>query len=259
MKAFKKILLGMAMLVLACSLSSPALAKEVYTVKPGDSLLSISLKHDTTIHKLKKANQLSSLYLEIGQMIKIPEVKNKNINGYISMPGDSLYQSILQLSPTTQTLFAANSLAETALISTKALKRPKRAVVASRSTPRPVIPYDDKDLDLLARIIAAESRGEPMTGQIGVGAVVINRVQSPQFPNSLKDVIYQPGQFGPARTGKINKPAPEYCFDAAKKALLGADPTNGALYFFDTGTNSRFLWSLPVAFTHGNLIFAYPK
>ncbi|MBO8137618.1 MAG: cell wall hydrolase [Desulfotomaculum sp.] len=259
MKKLKKFTAAVLLAVLTCSPAAPA-AAGIHTIQPGDSLYSISLKYGTTLHQLMELNQLNSSSITPGQKIKVPG-NGKLIKPlkYILMPGEKLYQITLQFNPAAQAAIAANGLSEAVIYPSQVLKVSPRTEPASRSSRRPVIPYTKEDLDLLSRLIAAESRGEPQIGQIGVGAVVINRVQSPLFPNSIKDVIYQPSQFGPVRTGLINRPAPDYCVQAAKKALYGADPTNGALFFFDTSTSSRFLRSLPVAAKHGNLIFAYPK
>ncbi|WP_031516019.1 LysM peptidoglycan-binding domain-containing protein [Desulfofalx alkaliphila] len=227
-----------------------------YTVEPGDSLFSISVNHGTTIHRLMEANQLKSTRIWPGQQLIIPDKEDvlpSNTRGYLVVPGDNLYQIALSLDTTTQTLVAANHLAGAAIHPSRVLLTP------SREAEERCIPCTDEELDLLARLICAEAGSEPNTNKVAVAAVVINRVQSPLFPNSIRDVIYQPRQFGPAQTGKINRPAPECCYIAAQEALKGKDPTNGALFFFDKGSNNSYLGSLPVAFTHGNLIFCYPR
>ncbi len=93
------------------------------------------------------------------------------------------------------------------------------------------------EVTLLAAIIYCEAGGEPYETQLAVGAVVVNRVKSGRFPNSIYSVIYQPGQFGPARTGKLERKlasgVSSSCYSAAQEALAGVDNTNGALYFND--------------------------
>ena len=92
-------------------------------------------------------------------------------------------------------------------------------------------------MTLLAAIIYCEAGGESYETQLAVGAVVVNRVKSGRFPNSIYSVIYQPGQFGPARTGKLERKlasgVSSSCYSAAQEALSGVDNTNGALYFND--------------------------
>ena len=89
------------------------------------------------------------------------------------------------------------------------------------------------DLDLLAAIIYHEAGNQPTEGKIAVGAVVLNRVYSGSFPNTISEVLYQPGQFTPAYAlaGTIASGVPSDCYDAANAALAGQDPTGGCLYF----------------------------
>ncbi len=108
------------------------------------------------------------------------------------------------------------------------------------------------NLDLLARLINGEARGEPYTGQVAVGAVVLNRVKSSSFPNTIPGVIYQSGAFTAVSDGQINKAVNQSCYNAARDALNGWDPTGGAIYYFNpaTATNS-WIWSRPVLVTIG--------
>lgn len=102
------------------------------------------------------------------------------------------------------------------------------------------------DLQLMARAINGEARGEPYEGQVAVGAVILNRVSSPNFPNTIAGVIYQSGAFTAVSDGQINVPIDEgsTVVKAAQDALNGWDPTNGAIYYFNpnTATNS-WIWS----------------
>ncbi|MBR1456772.1 MAG: spore cortex-lytic enzyme [Oscillospiraceae bacterium] len=103
------------------------------------------------------------------------------------------------------------------------------------------------DLDLLARLISAEARGEPYVGQVAVGAVVLNRVDHPSFPNSVSAVIYQPGAFSCLDDGQFNEPVAESAYRAARDALNGYDPSYGAIYYFNPATaTSKWIWSRPL-------------
>ena len=103
------------------------------------------------------------------------------------------------------------------------------------------------DLDLLARLIAAEARGEPYMGQVAVGAVVLNRVDHPSFPNSISGVIYQPGAFSCLDDGQFDEPVAESAYRAAQDALNGSDPSYGAIYYFNPVTaTSKWIWSRPL-------------
>ena len=103
------------------------------------------------------------------------------------------------------------------------------------------------DLDLLARLISAEARGEPYIGQVAVGAVVLNRVEHPSFPNSISGVINQPGAFSCLDDGQFDQPVAESAYRAAQEALNGYDPSYGAIYYFNPVTaTSKWIWSRPL-------------
>lgn len=110
------------------------------------------------------------------------------------------------------------------------------------------------DVQLLARAINGEARGEPYEGQVAVGAVILNRVKSSNFPNTIAGVIYEPGAFTAVSDGQINVPIAENStvVKAARDALNGWDPTGGAIYYFnpDTATN-KWIWSRPLIKTIG--------
>ncbi len=113
------------------------------------------------------------------------------------------------------------------------------------------------DRELLARCVYAEARGEPYTGQVAVAAVVLNRVDSASFPNSVSGVIYQPGAFTCVSDGQINYTPDSSAYSAADDALGGWDPTNGCLYYYNPATaTSKWIWSLKVEITIGRHSFA---
>lgn len=101
---------------------------------------------------------------------------------------------------------------------------------------------DNEDVEILARAIYAESRGEPYKGQVAVGAVILNRVKSANFPNSIEKVIYQDGQFSSVQDGQINLLPNETAFKAAKAAIEGEDPSKGALFFYNPKTAKTLWW-----------------
>lgn len=113
--------------------------------------------------------------------------------------------------------------------------------------------YSSSDYQLLARLISAEARGEPYSGQVAVGAVVLNRVEHPSFPNSISGVIYQSGAFSCLYDGQFNKPVSDSAYSAARDALNGMDPSGGAIYYFNPSTaTSKWIWSRPLITTIGN-------
>lgn len=112
------------------------------------------------------------------------------------------------------------------------------------------------DLEVLSRAIYAEGRGEPYEGQVAIGAVILNRVDSPDFPNTIPGVVYQTGAFDAVRDGQINLTPNETAYSAAKDALNGWDPTGGALYYWNPATaTSRWIWSVPITYSIGNHVF----
>ena len=114
----------------------------------------------------------------------------------------------------------------------------------------------NSDFELLARIISAEARGEPYIGQVAVGAVVLNRVESSSFPDSISGVVYQPGAFTAITDGQINEAVTESARRAAQEALNGSDPTGGALYYYNPGkTSNKWIRSRPVITQIGDHLF----
>ena len=113
------------------------------------------------------------------------------------------------------------------------------------------------DVELLARLIHGEARGEPYVGMVAVGAVVLNRVRSSRFPNTLAGVIYQSGAFDAVKDGQINLTPSEQSRRAARDALNGWDPTGGCLYYYNPSTaTSSWIWSREVRLTIGDHSFA---
>ncbi len=109
------------------------------------------------------------------------------------------------------------------------------------------------DLNLLSRLVYAESRGEPYTGQVAVASVVLNRVKSSSFPNSVAGVIYQSGAFSVVNDGQINLSPNATAKKAAQDAINGWDPSYGAIYYFNPNTaKSAWIWSRPLTVVIGN-------
>ncbi len=111
---------------------------------------------------------------------------------------------------------------------------------------------NSSNVALLAKAIYSEARGEPYTGQVAVGAVILNRVKSSKFPNTIAGVVYQNGAFTAVDDGQINLTPNSTARKAAQDALNGWDPTYGAIYYFNpnTATNS-WIWSRPVTVVIG--------
>ncbi|AAM24273.1 MAG: LysM-repeat proteins and domain [Caldanaerobacter subterraneus] len=239
-----------------------------YTVKPGDTLWGISQKYGITYTKLMALNGLQTTTIYPGQVLQVPG----NDNTYVVQKGDSLYLIAKKYGITVDALKAANDYKSDIIYPGQVFIIPKPVNSSSRTyndvsrgyVQRSVIPYTPEEFDLLARLVTAEADGEPYQAKVAVAAVVINRVKSGIFPNTIKDVIYQVDawgnyQFTPVLNGWINRPASTDAIAAARDALNGIDPTNGALYYFDQSSTNAWLWSLPIAARIGNMVFCYGK
>lgn len=135
-----------------------------------------------------------------------------------------------------------------------ALGMPSKSTAPNTSVSRGVSRSDD--VNLLARTIHAESKGEPYEGQVAVGAVILNRVKSSKFPNTLAGVVYQPCAFEPVKRGTINEAPNEAAYKAARDAINGWDPTGGALYFWNPATSSSpWIWSRTITLKIGDHVF----
>jgi len=111
---------------------------------------------------------------------------------------------------------------------------------------------NSNDLNLLARVVYGEARGEPYSGQVAVAAVVLNRVKSSSFPNTVSGVVYQRGAFDAVSDGQINLTPNSTARKAAQDALNGWDPSYGAIYYFNPSTaTNKWIWSRPMTVTIG--------
>ncbi len=126
-----------------------------------------------------------------------------------------------------------------------------------QSKPSTTQNYNSSDLYLMAKAIYAEGRGESYTGQVAIGAVIMNRLRSPQFPNTIAGVIYQKGAFTAVADGQINLEPNQTAYDAARDAMNGWDPTYGALYYYNPAkSTSAWIFSRPTVTVIGKHVFA---
>ncbi|MCI8497660.1 MAG: spore cortex-lytic enzyme [Clostridiales bacterium] len=107
--------------------------------------------------------------------------------------------------------------------------------------------FTQSEYNLLARVISAEARGEPYNGQVAVGAVIMNRISHPSFPDTLSGVIYQPGAFTCLKDGQFNQPVADSAYRAAQDAINGVKPCGAAIYYYNPATaTSSWIWSRPI-------------
>lgn len=112
------------------------------------------------------------------------------------------------------------------------------------------------DYELLARLISAEARGETYLGQVAVGAVILNRVEHPSFPDTVSGVVYQNGAFSCLYDGQFYEPIADSAYSAARDAINGLDPSGGAIYYYNPAiATNKWIFSRPVIATIGNHVF----
>ncbi len=117
--------------------------------------------------------------------------------------------------------------------------------------------YNESESYLLARLVHGEARGEPYVGKVAVAAVVLNRVKSPYFPNTISGVIYQIGAFDAVKDGQINLTPDADSLRAARDAMNGWDPSGGCLYYYNPATSTnKWIWTRTVQLAIGRHNFA---
>lgn len=127
----------------------------------------------------------------------------------------------------------------------------------SNNKPSSTNGYSSSDLYLMAKAIYAEGRGESYTGQVAIGAVIMNRLKSPSFPNTISGIIYQKGAFTAVADGQINLEPNQTAYNAARDAMNGWDPTYGALYYYNPAkATSAWIFSRQTVTTIGKHVFA---
>lgn len=206
---------------LVCSLSlSPAVEAATYSVQYGDTLFDIGQRFGVSYLTLEKLNGVSDLIYP-GQSVYIPDSEMVTMTAQAPGSGAGIAESGSRYYSFVSSYYPS---------------------------------YDE--MYLLARLIYSEARGEPFEGQVAVGAVVMNRVKSPLFPNTIPDVIFELWQFEPVLNGTIWQQPNSQALEAAKYAVNGWDPTGGALYFYNPGKSyAPFFWGLRYLCTIGSHVF----
>ncbi|GAE36979.1 LysM peptidoglycan-binding domain-containing protein [Halalkalibacter akibai] len=245
-----------------------------HQVVAGDTLSGIAARYGTTVNALREVNRLTNDIIRIGQTLTIPNGQQAPVqqqpvttgsSSHQVVAGDTLSGIAARYGTTVNALREANGLSNDIIRVGQTLVIPTRSAATPTSTaPTDVVaPVNQAELDWLARIIFCEARGEPVQGQIAVAAVILNRVKSSLFPNSVEGVILERNnghfQFTPVGTGAIYTANPTTAnFDAARRALTGEDPTNGSLYFYNPNrTNDQWIRSRTVSTQIGNHVFAF--
>ena len=259
MRTSKKIRVLLSTLFVTSVFSINVQALE-YTVVKGDSLYKIGQRHNIPYENIMADNNLKSTIIYPGQKINVND--NKKVTHTV-VKGDSLYKIAKKYGVSVQAIKNSNSLKSDMIYPGQVfiIKTSNTPAPNGKVTSKSGVAYTQEELDLLSRLIKAEAGGESYNTQLAVGAVVLNRVKSSKFPNTIKEVIYEVSngyyQFTPVLNGEINKPGNEQTLKAAKEALNGNDPTNNALYFFDNTITNNWLLSKPRALVEANMVFSY--
>lgn len=166
--------------------------------------------------------------------------------GYYSGSVDGIYGS--QTVSAVKSFQKKNGLTVDGIAGTQTLK----AMGITSSSSSSSSSNNSSNVNLLARVVYGEARGEPYTGQVAVAAVVLNRVKSSKFPNTISGVVYQSGAFDAVADGQINMTPDTTAKKAAQDALNGWDPSYGAIYYFNPSTaTNKWIWSRPMTVTIG--------
>lgn len=223
------------------------LKRNVSNISPIIILISLIISFMTyNIFFRNNEVQALSKYGSRGDEVKQIQTKLKRW-GYYNGAIDGIYGS--QTMSAVKYFQRKNGLTQDGIAGTKTLQA---MGINSLSTSSSSTSTNSNNLNLLARVVYGEARGEPYTGQVAVAAVVLNRVNNSNFPNTIAGVVYQSGAFTAVSDGQINLTPNSTAMKAAQDALNGWDPTYGAIYYFnpDTATNA-WIWSRPVTITIG--------
>ncbi len=192
--------------------------------------------------------QALSKYGSRGDEVRQIQTKLKNW-GYYSGSVDGIYGSATLSA--VKSFQKKNGLTVDGIAGTKTLQA-MGIYNSSSSSSTSSSNVSSSNLNLLSRVVYGEARGESYTGQVAVAAVVLNRVKSSSFPNTISGVVYQSGAFDCVSDGQINLTPDATARKAAQDAINGWDPTYGAIYYFNPATaTNKWIWSRPMTVTIG--------
>ena len=208
-------------------------------------LLVLVVTFDVVIMSWNSEVEALSKYGSRGTEVKTIQEKLKRW-GYYSGSVDGIYGS--QTVSAVKRFQKKNGLTVDGIAGTQTLK----AMGITSSSSSSSSSNNSSNVNLLARVVYGEARGEPYTGQVAVAAVVLNRVKSSKFPNTIAGVVYQSGAFDAVADGQINMTPDTTAKKAAQDALNGWDPSYGAIYYFNPSTaTNKWIWSRPMTVTIG--------
>lgn len=208
-------------------------------------LLGLVVTFDVVLMSWNSEVEALSKYGSRGTEVRTIQEKLKRW-GYYSGSVDGIYGS--QTVSAVKSFQKKNGLTVDGIAGTQTLK----AMGITSSSSSSSSSNNSSNVNLLARVVYGEARGEPYTGQVAVAAVVLNRVKSSKFPNTISGVVYQRGAFDAVADGQINMTPDTTAKKAAQDALNGWDPSYGAIYYFNPSTaTNKWIWSRPMTVTIG--------
>lgn len=261
--------------VLSLSLTLPSIAYAAdYFVQKGDSLFKIGQKYGVSANYVKQTNGLKTNVIYPGQKLWVPDKKVNAIN-YTVKKGDTLFKIAQAHGTTVSAIKSTTGLKSNALYPGQALLIPRQTATAQMATAQTLSTTASRsgsstaqrtaassklsaaDLELLAKAIYGEARGESYEGQVAIAAVILNRVKNPNFPNTINGVIYQPGAFTAITDGQFYLTPNDTAYKAAQDAAARWDPTGGAIYYWNPATaTNKWVWSRPIITQIGSHVFA---
>ncbi|WP_353894328.1 cell wall hydrolase [Proteinivorax hydrogeniformans] len=244
-------------------LTSGSAFAQSYTIQRGDSLFTIAQKFDTSIDALKQANDISGSgdLIYAGDKLTIPT------STHTVKTGDTLYRISKENGVEVADLKEANDLDSALILPGQVLTIPvagsedqsvqKQANETTETTQGVRMDITEEERELLAKAVHSESRGEPFEGQVAVAAVIFNRVESSEFPNTIEGVIFEPWAFSPVHDGSFWQTPNDSAYRAVEEALKGNDPSGGAIFFYNpvTATN-QWIRSREIINEIGSHVFA---
>lgn len=222
----------------------------IYYVKPGDSLYEIAREYNVTVSELKSRNNLESEMLIVGQKlyISVPASDNPDDGNspdlpgsynmkvrYVVEKGDNIFKLAEKFNTTLEKILKVNELDSGILSEGQELLIP---LVITDGIIKDSYLANQEEVELLARAVYSESRGEPFKGQVAVAAVILNRVHHELFPDTIKEVIFQPYQFTAVEDGQFWLEPSGMAYTAARAALQGWDPSDDAIFYYNPDTAS---------------------
>ncbi|MDF2539038.1 MAG: hypothetical protein K0S76_2059 [Herbinix sp.] len=255
MKSSKKLLATTTGVIASFVIFTSTAFAADYKVVPNDTLYRLGILFNTSASSLMSDNKLSSTTIFPGQVLDVPAAE------YTVKSGDTLYTIAKKHGIDLYNLRKANAKWDNLIKPGQLLILPgvKPAGSTTENT-NSVISHTAEEVNLLARLITAETTGEPYEAMVGVGAVVINRVQSSEWPNTITSVVNQVingnYQFTPVKNGAIKNTPSDIAMKAARAALNGSDPSKEAIFYYDDSSTNQWILSRPTTVKIGHMVFA---